>query len=81
MRTVEHRTDESSGKICFLERVQSVWDLWSIRIIRPRLLLRVGHGLDVYDGFRWRAESKGWRGGFRDGEKTLKLDGQEVTEL
>ena len=58
-RTIEGRGDERSGEISLLVEVQMVWDLWSIRVVRPRLVLHVPHDPDVYEGgLRRRAESK-----------------------
>ena len=75
-RTVEHRADENSGQIGLLVIVYMVWDLWSIGIIGPRLLLRVIHGPDACEEEFW---SGSWveseRRGFREGEETLELDG------
>ena len=64
VRTIKNRTDDNSSKIGLLRIVQVVWDLWGIRIIRPRLLLKVRHGSVVYEGGR----DRGWERGFR-GEK------------
>ena len=52
-RTVEHRADENSGQIGLLVIVYMVWDLWSIGIIGPRLLLRVIHGPDACEEEFW----------------------------
>lgn len=49
-RTVENRGDEHSGKVGLLLKVQNIWDLWSIGVVGPRLLLRVRHSPDVYGG-------------------------------
>ena len=78
MRTVENRTDEKSGEICLLPKVQIVWDLWSIRVAGPRAFLRVGHDSGVYsEGVRIVTEGgiEGER--FRDGAKTFELNGRE----
>ena len=56
MHTVEDRTDENSGEICLLLKVQIVRDLWGVGIIGPRFVLRVRHGSDVDEGGRF------WRG-------------------
>lgn len=53
-RTVKSRADESPGGIGFLERAQMLWDLWSVRVIGPRLLLRARHYPDVYDEGFWQ---------------------------
>ena len=58
-RTIKNRTDEGSDDIVFLSKVQIIWDLRSVEIIRPRLLLRVRHGPEGRTkgrGFSWRAE-------------------------
>ena len=46
--TVENRTDEDSGEIGLLPKVQIEWDLRSVRVIGPGLF--VGHGSDVDEG-------------------------------
>ena len=47
-RTVENPADETPSEICLLGKVPEVWDVWSIRMIGPGVLLRVGLGPDVY---------------------------------
>jgi len=49
-RTVENRAEENSGEIDLLLKVLTVWDLGSIRVIGPRLELRVRHASSVYMG-------------------------------
>lgn len=50
-------------------------DLGSIRIIGPRLLVRVGHSSDAYEeGFELEVERKKFRGG----ERTLEIDGWDI---
>ena len=39
--TIEHRADENSSKVGLLPKVQLVWDIWSVGVLGPRLLLRV----------------------------------------
>jgi len=46
--TIENCTDEDSGEIGLLPKVQFEWNLWSVRIIGPGLF--VGHGSDVDEG-------------------------------
>ena len=48
--TIENQGDEIPNKVDLLGKVLKVCDVWSIRIIGPRDLLRVGHGPDVYEG-------------------------------
>ena len=43
--TVENCADGLSGESGLLLEVLTVWHLWCVRIIRPRILLRAGHGL------------------------------------
>ena len=52
--TIENRTDEVSGEIGLLPKVQVEWNLWSVRIIGPGLF--VGHGSDADEG---RISAKG----------------------
>lgn len=48
MCTVEDRTDEDSGENGFLLQVDRAWNIGGVRIIGPRLLVRVKwHGLYV----------------------------------
>ena len=49
-RTIENRGDEGSGEIGLLCKVQIVWDLRSIRIVRPRLFLSVRHSSGGCEG-------------------------------
>ena len=46
---MEHQADEGSGEIRLLIRVQPVWDIWSVRVIGPRLFLSAGHDPDVHE--------------------------------
>ena len=46
--TVENPADETPGEVDLLAKVFALCDIWGIGIIRPRDLLRVGHGPDVY---------------------------------
>lgn len=54
--TIEHRANEVSGKKGFLHRVRIAWSSLGVGIIRPRLGLRVRHGLGVYEGGRISGE-------------------------
>ena len=47
-RTVENPVDKTPSERRLLDKVPDVWDVWSIRMIGPGVLLRVGHGPDVY---------------------------------
>lgn len=44
--TVENGGDEKSGESTLLQRVLEICELWSIRIVRPRLFLVVRHSPD-----------------------------------
>ena len=46
--TVENPADETPGEVDLLAKVFALCDSWGIGIIRPRDLLRVGHGPDAY---------------------------------
>ena len=46
--TIENRGEEISDHIVLLPIVQTVWDRWSVGIIRPRVLLGVRHGPNPY---------------------------------
>jgi len=72
-RTVENWGEEVSGEIELFCNVYRVCDLWSIRIIGPRLWPGVGHDPGMYpdEGFRWRAGSKVGRGAIPEMEKAL----------
>ena len=48
--TVENPTDEPPSEIRLLGKVQIIWDVWGIRTIGPRVLLRVGHGPGAQEG-------------------------------
>ena len=48
-RTIENRGDEGSGEIGLLRKVQEGCDVWSIRIVGSRFVLRVPHDPDVYE--------------------------------
>ena len=74
-RTVENPADGKPGRIRLLAKVRRVGDIWSIRIIGPRVLLRVGHGPDMIEEGKIELE----RRESRDGEKVLELDGREAT--
>ena len=53
----KNRTDKVFDDIALLPMVEIIWDLWSVRIIRPRLSLRVRHGPEDHTkgrGFSWR---------------------------
>ena len=74
--TIEHRADESPSEVGLLLEVQLVWDIWSVRVIGPRVSQGVRHGSDVYEkGFRRRVGSKVGMRGFGCGERTLETDG------
>ena len=45
-----YRGDEISGERGLLERVQTVWNLWGVRVIGKWLFLRVRHSSDVRGG-------------------------------
>ena len=78
-RTVENPVDKSPGERRLLDKVQIVWDVWSIRTIGPRVLLGVGHGPDVYE----KCGIELGRRGSRDGGKVLSLefDRRDMTEI
>jgi len=59
--TIENRTDENSGEICLLLKVQVVRDLWGIGIIGPGFVIRVRHDSDADEGERlWRGPDRKW---------------------
>ena len=74
-RTVENPADGKPGETRLLAEVRGVSDIWSIRSIRPRLLLKVRHGSDAPE----EGKIELGRREFRDGEKVLELDGREAT--
>ena len=73
-RTIENPADWISGESCLLVEVQMVWNLWSVRIVRPRRMLHVPfHDTGVYqEGLR---SSKMGRREFPV-EKDLELNGK-----
>ena len=72
-RTIENRGEQVSGKISLFYNVQRVRDLWSIRIVGPRLEPKVRHDSGMYaeEGSRWGAGQEVGRGGSPEVEKTL----------
>jgi len=69
MHTIENRTDENSGEICLLLKVQVVRDLWSVWIVGPGFVLRVRHDSDVDKGeWLWQGLDRMWEGGSGWGE-------------
>ena len=74
--TVQNRGDENSAKKDLLRKVHVVCELWSIGIIGPRLLSRVGHGSGVYEGGgSWRKVGSKVRRGFRYEGKAIEFYG------
>ena len=78
-RTIENRGGEVSSEHDLLQIVHRIWDLRGIRVIGPRLLLRVGHGSGVYEDRSWRrVGSRIGRRGFQDGEGQSELCGRDA---
>ena len=79
-RAIEDRADEDSGEAELFKTVQIVCDIWSIRIVGPQLILRVGHGSCLHERGMILAEG-GLKVGKRNSEIKRRLLGWERRDL